>query len=63
MMQFPIDGDRHYLKHRKDVIDNPEYQKKYKADTGKELRCPEPGKSTARWRPTLTVGIGIMTES
>ena len=25
MMQFPIDGDRHYLKYRKDVIDNPEY--------------------------------------
>ena len=40
MIQFPIDGDRHYLKYRKDVIDNPAYQKKYKADTGKELRVP-----------------------
>ena len=40
MIQFPIDGDRHYLKYRKDVIDNPEHQKKYKADTGKELRVP-----------------------
>ena len=38
MIQFPIDGDRHYLKYRKDVIDNPEYQAKYKAETGKELR-------------------------
>ena len=41
MYQFPVDGDRHYLKYRKDVIDNPEYQKKYKADTGKELRVPQ----------------------
>ena len=40
MYQFPVDGDRHYLKYRKDVIDNPKYQKKYKADTGKELRVP-----------------------
>ena len=37
MYQYPVDGDRHYLKYRKDVIDNPEMQKKYKADTGKEL--------------------------
>jgi multiple sugar transport system substrate-binding protein len=40
MIQFPIDGDRHYLKYRKDVIDNPKYQKKYKADTGKTLKVP-----------------------
>lgn len=41
MFQFPVDGDRHYLKYRKDVIDNPKYQKKYKEDTGKELRIPK----------------------
>ncbi len=41
MIQFPIDGDRHYLKYRKDVIDNPEYQAKYKAETGNELRVPK----------------------
>ena len=41
MYQFPIDGDRHYLKYRKDVIDNPEMQAKYKAETGKELRVPQ----------------------
>ena len=40
MYQYPVDGDRHYLKYRKDVIDNPEMQKKYKADTGKELKVP-----------------------
>ena len=41
MYQFPVDGDRHYLKYRKDVIDNPKYQAKYKADTGKTLRVPK----------------------
>ena len=40
MYQYPVDGDRHYLKYRKDVIDNPEMQKKYKADTGKTLKVP-----------------------
>jgi multiple sugar transport system substrate-binding protein len=47
MIQFPIDGDRHYLKYRKDVIDNPEYQAKYKAETGKELRVPQTWKEYA----------------
>ena len=41
MMQFPIDGDRHYLKYRKDVIDNPEMQAMYLAETGNELRVPQ----------------------
>ena len=40
MYQYPVDGDRHYLKYRKDVIDNPEMQAKYKADTGNELKVP-----------------------
>ena len=40
MYQYPVDGDRHYLKYRKDVIDNPEMQKKYKEATGKELKVP-----------------------
>jgi multiple sugar transport system substrate-binding protein len=47
MIQFPIDGDRHYLKYRKDVIDNPEYQAKYKAETGNELRIPQTWKEYA----------------
>ena len=47
MIQFPIDGDRHYLKYRKDVIDNPVYQEKYKAETGKELRVPQTWKEYA----------------
>lgn len=40
MVQFPVDGDRHYLKYRTDVFDNPKMQEKYKKDTGKELRVP-----------------------
>lgn len=41
MIQFPVDGDRHYLKYRADVIYNPEMIAKYKAATGRELRVPQ----------------------
>ena len=41
MIQYPIDGDRHYLKYRTDVFDNPEMQARYKKETGKDLRVPE----------------------
>jgi multiple sugar transport system substrate-binding protein len=41
MVQFPVDGDRHYLKYRSDVINNSEMQAKYKKATGRNLRVPE----------------------
>lgn len=41
MVQYPVDGDRHYLKYRTDVIDNPEMQKKFKAETGRDLGVPQ----------------------
>lgn len=41
MVQFPVDGDRHYLKYRKDVLDNPENQKKFKEKTGRDLTVPK----------------------
>lgn len=41
MIQYPMDGDRHYLKYRTDIFDNPEMQARYKADTGNELKVPE----------------------
>ena len=40
MVQYPVDGDRHYLKYRTDVFDNPKMQARYKKDTGKDLRVP-----------------------
>jgi multiple sugar transport system substrate-binding protein len=40
MVQYPVDGDRHYLKYRTDIFDNPQMQARYKKDTGKELRVP-----------------------
>jgi multiple sugar transport system substrate-binding protein len=40
MIQYPVDGDRHYLKYRTDLFDNPEIQAKYKSDTGKDLKVP-----------------------
>ncbi|WP_294643553.1 extracellular solute-binding protein [uncultured Aureimonas sp.] len=40
MIQYPVDGDRHYLKYRADIFDNPEYQQRFKAETGQDLRVP-----------------------
>ena len=41
MSQYPVDGDRHYLKYRTDLFDNDTIKAKYKTDTGKDLRVPE----------------------
>jgi len=40
MVQYPVDGDRHYMKYRSDIFSNPEFQNKYKDETGKDLRVP-----------------------
>lgn len=40
MIQYPMDGDRHYLKYRTDVFDNPEMQARFKEATGRELTLP-----------------------
>ncbi len=40
MVQYPVDGDRHYMKYRKDVFDNAEYKKKFKEKTGHDLAVP-----------------------
>ncbi|MCF8128933.1 MAG: extracellular solute-binding protein [Deltaproteobacteria bacterium] len=41
MIQFPVDGDRHYLKYRRDIFEDPKMQARYKKDTGKDLRVPQ----------------------
>ena len=41
MIQYPMDGDRHYLKYRTDIFDNAEVQAKFLADTGSALTVPE----------------------
>lgn len=41
MVQYPVDGDRFYLKVREAVFDNPEMKEKYKQETGEELRIPK----------------------
>lgn len=41
MIQYPVDGDRNYLKYRTDLFDNDTIKAKYKTDTGKDLRVPE----------------------
>ncbi len=40
MVQYPIDGDRHYLKYRTDIFSNPEMQAKFKEATGRNLTVP-----------------------
>lgn len=40
MVQYPVDGDRHYLKYRSDIFSSPEMQARYKKETGKELAVP-----------------------
>ncbi|MFP1629284.1 extracellular solute-binding protein [Streptomyces sp. 5K101] len=40
VVQYPVDGDRHYLKVRTDVLEDPKQQAAYKAATGKDLRTP-----------------------
>lgn len=41
MVQYPVDGDRHYMKYRSDIFDNAEMQAKFKTETGKDLRVPQ----------------------
>jgi len=41
MIQYPVDGDRHYMKYRTDVFDNPKMQKLFKEKTGRILAVPK----------------------
>ncbi len=38
--QVPIDGDRHYLQYRKDLLDDPSYRTAFKKQTGRDLEVP-----------------------
>lgn len=40
MIQYPMDGDRHYLKYRLDIFDNEKVKAKYLKDTGHALEVP-----------------------
>ncbi|BEH08988.1 sugar ABC transporter substrate-binding protein [Geobacter sulfurreducens subsp. ethanolicus] len=39
--QVPVDGDRHYLQYRKDLLENAEYRAAFKKQTGRELAVPK----------------------
>ncbi len=41
VVQFPVDGDRHALKYRADILEDPKLQEEYKAATGKDLGVPQ----------------------
>ena len=36
----PIDGDRHYLQYRRDLLDDPAFKTEFKKQTGRELGVP-----------------------
>jgi multiple sugar transport system substrate-binding protein len=36
----PIDGDRHYLQYRRDLLENPDYKAEFRKKTGRELGVP-----------------------
>ena len=40
MLNYTMDGDRHYLKYRSDVFEDPEMQALFKEKTGRELTVP-----------------------
>lgn len=40
IIQYPMDGDRHYLKYRTDVFENDELRARFLAETGRELTIP-----------------------
>ena len=37
----PIDGDRHYLQYRRDLLEDPGYKTEFKKKTGRELAVPK----------------------
>ena len=39
--QVPVDGDRHYLQYRKDLLQDPRYKKAFLKETGKPLKVPQ----------------------
>ena len=39
--QVPVDGDRHYLQYRKDLLEDPRYKKAFLKETGKPLQVPQ----------------------
>ena len=39
--QVPVDGDRHYLQYRKDLLQDPRFRKEFKQETGKPLQVPQ----------------------
>ncbi len=40
LLNYTMDGDRHYLKYRADIFENPEMQAMFKEKTGRDLTVP-----------------------
>jgi multiple sugar transport system substrate-binding protein len=68
----PVDGDVAMLYYRKDALENPDHQKKFKAKYGVELTVPRTWEDFARvaefftgwaWGPTGKPGFGFQTST
>ena len=68
----PVDGDVAMLYYRKDALENPEHQAKFRAKTGRELRVPRTWEEFRRvaefftgwaWGPTGRPGFGFQTST
>lgn len=60
--QVPIDGDRHYLQYRKDLLEDPFFRADYKQKTGRKLEVPETWpdlQQIARYFQGLTLKSGV----
>ena len=54
VVQYPVDGDRHYLKVRTDLLEDPKNQADYKAATGQALEIPKTWEEYQRVATFLT---------
>ena len=52
----PIDGDRHYLQYRNDLLVDPNYKSQFKKQTGRELRIEHPLELSLGRLSTLEAG-------
>lgn len=68
----PVDGDVAMLYYRRDAIENPEYRKKFKEKTGRELQVPRTWEEFSliaefftgwAWGPTGKTGYGFQTST
>lgn len=62
-VQVPIDGDRHYLQYRRDLLEDPGFRAEFRRTTGRDLEVPRTWKElneVARFFQGRTLSDGSM---